>query len=192
MPIKNDIFFTDSNYRCIMPFILLWEPAAALIKLILTKLCHSREQAIAVPVEWLHRSVVPFCESRIISAATETQAPLIWEDSTHMGNRWQHNSGERNIRRRTLGQSSPLSRLVRRSVISLQSSQAPGSLDLLSKTSQPASYNEFSGCYWEMKRANSFLQGCKLMGLGSQCLLFCLQSYLVALVEKCGLCWKTE
>lgn len=33
MPIKNDIFFIDTNYRYIMSFTLLSEPAAALIKL---------------------------------------------------------------------------------------------------------------------------------------------------------------
>lgn len=33
MPVKNDIFFIDTNYRYIMPFIFLWETVAALINL---------------------------------------------------------------------------------------------------------------------------------------------------------------
>lgn len=151
MPIKNDIFFIDANYRYIMPFILLWEPAAALIKLISAELCRRGRQAIVILAEWLHQGFVPLCESRIISPALETESPLIWEDSTHMGNWWQHNSGERSTGKRTSGQSSTLSGHVRRSFISLQSSQVPTSLDLLSKTAQPASCNEFSGCYWDMK-----------------------------------------
>lgn len=73
------------------------------------ELCRRGRQAIVILAERLHQGIVPLCESRTISSAPETESPLIQEGSTHMGNWWQHNSGERSTGKRTSGQSSALS-----------------------------------------------------------------------------------
>lgn len=115
------------------------------------ELCCRGEWAIVILAEWLHQGMEPLRESRTISPVPETESPLIAKTAPIWATDDNLIVEKGALGKGTLGQSSTLSGDVGRSFISLLSSQVPGSLDLLSKSAQPASCNEFSECYWDMK-----------------------------------------